>query len=195
VSDFPPVSASFFAQDTVSLAKNLLGCYLVRELGGHLLGGVICETEAYLQDDPAAHTFRGQTPRNLAMFGPAGHAYVYRSYGIHWCMNVVGNQPGIGEGILIRALIPEIGVEYMQHNRQGAPLTRLTNGPGNLCQALGITIEFNNHDLTTPPLYLSPAKNPVNPDLLRITPRIGISQAVDAPLRFVLTDKSSSTYH
>lgn len=146
------------------LARRLIGAtLLVRGAGG-----TIIETEAYAGDDPASHSFRGPTARNASMFGPAGHAYVYRSYGIHLCLNVVGRP---GEAVLIRALIPQVGVELMQARRGGAALC---SGPGRLTQALGIAADDNGAPLDGPDLRisLSPDSHP-----LLIGPRIGISRA------------------
>ena len=159
--------------EVVDLARRLIGA----ELMVRGTGGTIIETEAYGRDDPASHSFRGPTARNASMFGPAGHAYVYRSYGIHLCLNVVGRP---GEAVLIRALAPTAGVDLMRM-RRGSAL--LCNGPGRLTQALGIRPEddgapFDGTDLS---ITLSPAE----PELL-IGPRIGISRAQDLPWRFGL---------
>ncbi len=159
--------------DAPALARRLIGAVLV--VRG--TGGTVIETEAYVRDDPASHSFRGPTPRNAAMFGPAGHAYVYRSYGIHLCLNVVANP---GEAVLIRALLPEIGLDMM-HQRRGTP--HLCNGPGRLAAALGITpaddgAPFDGDDLA----IALPASAPP----LLVGPRIGITKARDVPWRFGL---------
>ena len=157
----------------VDLARRLIGAtLLVRGAGG-----TIIETEAYARDDPASHSFRGPTARNASMFGPAGHAYVYRSYGIHLCLNVVARP---GEAVLIRALDPTTGIQAMATRRNSA---MLCNGPGRLTQALGIRPEddgapFDGTDLS---ITLSADR----PDLL-VGPRIGISRAQDLPWRFGL---------
>lgn len=159
--------------DAVDLARRLIGArLLVRGAGG-----TIIETEAYGRDDPASHSFRGPTARNAAMFGPAGHAYVYRSYGIHLCLNVVGRP---GEAVLIRALAPDTGLDLMQRRRRGLPLC---SGPGRLTQALGIRPDDDGAGLGGPELCLTLAA-PVA-DLLA-GPRIGISRAQDLPWRFGL---------
>jgi len=157
----------------VDLARRLIGATLL--IRG--TGGIIIETEAYARDDPASHSFRGLTQRNAAMFGPTGHAYVYRSYGIHLCLNVVA-QPG--EAVLIRALAPRIGIDLMQM-RRGSPM--LCNGPGRLTQALGVRADddgapFDGHELA---IQLAPEV----PDLL-VGPRIGITKGQDLPWRFGL---------
>ncbi len=157
----------------VAFARRLIGAtLLVRGAGG-----IIIETEAYAQDDPASHSFRGPTKRNASMFGPVGHAYVYRSYGIHLCLNIVA---GAGEAVLIRALDPQTGLDLMRERRGS---TFLCNGPGRLTQALGVRLEddgapFDGHDLS---ITLSSAM----PELL-VGPRIGISKAQDLPWRFGL---------
>lgn len=160
--------------DAVALARRLIGASLfVRGTGG-----VIIETEAYGRDDPASHSFRGLTARNASMFGPAGHAYVYRSYGIHLCLNVVARP---GEAVLIRALAPRVGIELMRARRRGSPL--LCSGPGRLTEALGITPEDDAAPFGTDDFAITlPA---AAPELLA-GPRIGISKAQDRPWRFGL---------
>lgn len=159
--------------DAVSLARALIGARLV--VRG--VGGTVIETEAYTADDPASHSFRGPTPRNAAMFGPTGHSYVYRSYGIHLCLNVVGRP---GEAVLIRALQPEVGVERMRQRRPQGPLCA---GPGRLCQALDVRITDNGlpFDGTVLGLHL-PAHCPP----LVCGPRIGLTRATERPWRFGL---------
>lgn len=159
--------------DVVSLARALIGATLwVRGCGGRII-----ETEAYGRDDPASHSFRGQTPRNAAMFGPAGTAYVYRAYGIHLCLNVVGRS---GEAVLIRAVEPSFGLEIMRSRRPSGPLCA---GPGRLAAALGITLA-DNGAVFGDTLRLCARTTPC-PSLL-IGPRIGISRATDLPWRFGL---------
>lgn len=166
-----PFPEQIAGMDATDLARRLIGAtLLVRGAGG-----IIIETEAYTRDDPASHSFRGPTARNASMLGPAGHAYVYRSYGIHLCLNVVARP---GEAVLIRALTPTTGIKAMEA-RRNSPL--LCNGPGRLTQALGIRsgddgAPFDGTDLS---ITLSPAL----PDLLT-GPRIGISRAQDLPWRF-----------
>lgn len=147
---------SFFQTDTVTLAKRLLGTELIRVQNGKLLSGIIIETEAYLNNDPASHSFRGPTKRNQAMFGEAGTAYVYFTYGTHYCFNVVSSASNIGEAVLVRALIPQRGIRQMKINRNIENIFNLTNGPGKICQALQIDNTFNFHHLNHRPLYLLP---------------------------------------
>ena len=157
----------------VDLARRLIGAtLLVRGAGG-----TIIETEAYTRDDPASHSFRGPTARNASMFGSAGHAYVYRSYGIHLCLNVVARP---GEAVLIRALDPTTGIEAMALRRNSP---QLCNGPGRLTQALGIRPEDDGAPFDGTDLAI--ALSPDRPDLLA-GPRIGISRAQDLPWRFGL---------
>jgi DNA-3-methyladenine glycosylase len=147
------------------------------------VGGRIVETEAYDGEDPASHSYSGPTDRNFAMFGPPAHAYVYRSYGIHWCLNFVCREEGHGAGVLIRALEPVTGVETMVERRGTRDHWLLCSGPGKLCQALGVTRDLNGHSLAAPPFDLAPA--PAGIEVVS-GPRIGISKAVDVPWRFGL---------
>ena len=147
------------------------------------VGGVIVETEAYDQDDPASHTFSGPTARNAVMFGPPGRAYVYRSYGLHWCLNVVCRPAGHGSGVLIRALEPTAGIETMRERRGVEPLRLLCSGPGRLGQALGITHAFNGARLDRQPFRVVAPSNGIT---VASDVRIGISKAREQPWRFVL---------
>ncbi len=169
-----------FSASPADVAERLIGCTLL--VGG--VGGMIVETEAYDRDDPASHAFAGPTPRNAAMFGPPARAYVYRSYGLHWCLNVVCGEQGHGAAVLIRALEPQAGLELMRQRRGLQDLRRLCAGPGCVGQALAITRE--HHDglpLDRPPFELRA------PDM-RVAVvagvRIGISKAADTPWRFGL---------
>jgi DNA-3-methyladenine glycosylase len=171
------------AGPTLDLAPALLGSYMVRQRNGQLLVGRIVETEAYLAEgDPACHTHKGETPRNRVMFGEPGHAYVYRIYGMHTCVNVVTEPQGRGAAVLVRALEPVAGLEVMAELRNGS--RDLTNGPGRLCQALDIGMELNGVDLLQPgPLYLlKPAVTPG--EAIVASPRIGITQAAEFPWRY-----------
>lgn len=166
------------------VAPRLLGCELVRTIDGRTLRGRITEIEAYDQMDMASHTYRGMTARNATMFGPAGHLYVYFTYGMHYCCNVVVGEAGHGAGVLIRAIEPLEGEDLMTANRKGRGGVQLANGPGKVCQALQIDLSMNGHDLSQEPLRLV-ERPPLSPRQVIATPRIGISQAVEVPWRFV----------
>lgn len=147
------------------------------------VGGRIVETEAYDHEDPASHAYSGPTERNASMFGPPAHAYVYRSYGIHWCLNFVCCEAGHGAGVLIRALEPVAGLDVMRARRDADDEWLLCSGPGKLCQALGVTRALNGMSLAAAPFELLPAQGELP---LIAGPRIGISKAVDVPWRFGL---------
>jgi len=154
------------------------------------VGGRIVEVEAYEETDPASHSFGGPRPRNAVMFGGPGHLYVYRSYGIHWCANIVCGPAGYGSGVLLRALEPTHGLDEMRRRRGVNDDRLLCSGPGRLTQALGITGAHNGADLTAPPFVLrAPAHNP---SVVR-TPRIGISRAVELDWRYVEAGTSWSS--
>jgi DNA-3-methyladenine glycosylase len=166
------------------LARALIGTLLVRILDGDVLAGRIVETEAYVPSDPASHAYRGQTPRNRAMFGPPLHAYVYFIYGANWCLNVTAESAGVGAAVLVRACEPVAGSATMRSLR-GRPALRdaeLARGPGNLCRAFAIGRAFDGVDLATEPaLWL--ADDGVRLDA-GISARIGLSKATALPLRF-----------
>jgi DNA-3-methyladenine glycosylase len=170
---------TLFAGDVVAVARTLIGATIL--VDG--IGGVIVETEAYDRDDPASHSFAGPTARNAAMFGPPGRAYVYRSYGIHWCLNITCGEPGHGAAVLIRAIAPTQGLDLMRERRGLADERLLCSGPGRLCQALGITREHDGLAIDAPPFAFSPAPGPAE---LVVGPRIGITKGVAAPWRFGL---------
>jgi DNA-3-methyladenine glycosylase len=180
---------SFLNGPAEQVAPLLLGCELVRQLHGQELRARIVEVEAYDQTDQASHTFRGQTKRNQAMFGPSGHLYVYFTYGMHYCCNVVTGHAGYGSGVLIRAVQPLQGETLMSQNRHGLAGKLLTNGPGKLCQALQIDLRLGGHDLAQKPLQLikRPAAQPQ--DVVQTT-RIGIKKNVAARHRFYLRDNA-----
>lgn len=173
-----PLADRIAGMDALDLARRLIGAtLLVRGAGG-----IIIETEAYARDDPASHSFRGPTARNASMFGPAGHAYVYRSYGIHLCLNVVARP---GEAVLIRALDPQVSIEAMAARRNSP---QLCNGPGRLTQALGILPDDDGAAFDGTDLAIAlPAGRP----RLLVGPRIGISRAQDLPWRFGLSGARS----
>lgn len=176
--------ASHTAQEC---AQRLLGCELVRTLPSGILRARIVETEAYHATDAASHSYRGQTPRNSVMFGPSGRLYVYFTYGMHYCTNIVTGSEGDGSAVLLRALEPLDSIDIMSHNRAGKQGIELTNGPAKLAQALDITKHLNGHNLNTQPLQL--IERPPLPARHVITAtRIGIRYNTDAPLRFYIAD-------
>lgn len=170
------IDRAFFERPASAVAPLLIGARLLFEE----VGGMIVETEAYEAQDAASHSFRGPTPRNRAMFGPAGHAYVYRSYGIHWCLNIVCEP---GSAILLRALAPETGLETMAARRGDVAPALFCAGPGRLCQALGITIAEDGADMLSPPFTLVASDAVAD---VQTGPRIGISRDMDRPWRFGL---------
>jgi len=170
----------FYFQDTVTVAKNLLGKRIVRKIGKHKITGIITETEAYRhKDDSASHAFRKITERNKVMFGDVGIAYVYFTYGMHYCFNVVAKHPKIKAGaVLIRAIEPEKGISMMQENRKITNLKNLTNGPAKLTQALEITKEQYGVDLTkNSKLFI--AEGIKKSKEIFTNPRIGIKESTD----------------
>jgi DNA-3-methyladenine glycosylase len=169
----------FFDRSVHDVAPDLVGVTLLFDG----VGGPIVEVEAYDHEDPAAHGFRGPTDRNRAMFGPAGHAYVYRSYGIHWCLNFVCEPEQVASAVLIRALEPTHGVDEMVRRRGVAEPRLLASGPGKLCQALGITGDHDGLALDRPPFELLPREG--EPELA-VGPRVGITKAADQPWRYGL---------
>ncbi|MDE3025456.1 MAG: DNA-3-methyladenine glycosylase [Acidobacteriota bacterium] len=169
----------FFARSVHEVAPDLIGVTLL--VDG--VGGTIVEVEAYDQEDPASHAFRGPTPRNAVMFGAPGFAYVYRSYGIHWCLNAVCDVEGRAEAALVRALAPTHGVEEMRARRGGVPDRALCSGPGKLCRALAITREHDGLPLDEPPFAL--LERASEPEIVT-GPRIGITRAAERPWRYGL---------
>lgn len=196
--DITPLPRSFYERDAVTVARELLGALLVRVDRRSVLAGRIVEAEAYRQDDPASHSFRGQTPRTEVMFGPPGFAYVYLIYGVHECFNAVCEPEGAGAAVLVRAIEPVAGESVMAANRLGTtePTQRqrlnLTSGPGKLTQALGISRrEYNGVDLcsalsSSPGLLVGTAVDEwrVPDEDVREGSRVGITRAVDHPWRF-----------
>ena len=187
-----PLPGSFYMPSAAIVAPRLLGHFLVRQTSAGLCSGIIVETEAYLADDPACHGFTRETARNRSMFGPPGRAYIYFIYGNHWCCNAVCRAPGVAEAVLIRAIQPVLGEEWMRVNRAGKSPHELTNGPAKLCEALNIDRKLDGADLcdATSPLFIAE-----NPDVKKFrsahgprmtTTRIGLSVAEHLPLRFYL---------
>jgi DNA-3-methyladenine glycosylase len=174
-----PLKRAFFDRSVHRVAPELIGAtFLVNGVGG-----IIVEVEAYHHSEPAAHSFRGPTPRNLVMFGPAGFSYVYRSYGIHWCVNFVCEREGSASAVLIRALQPTHGIAAMRRRRGLHDELSLCSGPGKLCEALGITIKQSALPLDAPPyaLHARVGKADVVSGV-----RIGLTKAVDLPWRYGL---------
>ncbi len=174
-----PLKRAFFARSVHEVAPDLIGATLL--VGG--VGGVIVEVEAYHHTEPAAHSFGGPTPRNLVMFGPPGVAYVYRSYGIHWCVNFVCEPAGSASAVLIRALQPTHGIAAMRRRRKLRDERSLCSGPGKLTEALGITHAHNGLSLLAPPFAL--LARAAEPEIVSGV-RIGITKAIGLPWRYGL---------
>lgn len=170
--------------DTLTLAKLLLGCTLVHESVVGRTSGIIIETEAYLQNDPACHAYRKKSVRNAPMFEGAGVSYVYLIYGLHHCFNIVSGSAGIGEAVLIRALEPTEGIELMQERRKTKDIRNLCSGPAKLVQAMGITKDFNFLSLDSEKFHCIKSQN-FNFQIITTT-RIGITQGADLPYRFYI---------
>lgn len=177
----------FLEKPAYEVAPLMLGCELERTIDGRRLRGRIVETEAYDQTDVASHSYKGRTPRTDVMFGRAGHLYVYFTYGMHYCCNIVTGPDGHGAAVLIRAVEPLEGEAAMLELRGGRSGHELTNGPAKFCQAFSIDRRLNGHDLRLAPLKLMiPEDRPVR-NVIRTT-RIGISRARDVPWRFYIKD-------
>jgi DNA-3-methyladenine glycosylase len=175
------LTPAFFDRDVATVARELIGaCILIDGVGGRIV-----ETEAYHHADPASHSFIGPTARNAAMFGPAGHAYVYRSYGIHWCLNLVCEGVGEGSAVLIRAVEPTDGLDAMRVRRGVTEDRLLCAGPGRLAQAMGVTKALDGLPLDAPPFALGAAPSGEAIGIVA-GPRIGIRRAADVPWRFGL---------
>jgi DNA-3-methyladenine glycosylase len=183
-----PLPRSFFTRPAPALARALLGCLLVHDTDEGRVAGRIVETEAYDQSEPASHSSHGLTARTRVMFGPAGHLYVYFSYGVHWCANVVAGRKGRGAAVLLRAVEPVLGLELMARLRglaaEGDP-RRLASGPGRLTQALGIDGSLDGADLCAGPVFIAGRPEGTRPRVA-VTKRIGITKAADLPWRFVV---------
>lgn len=181
-----PLSEALFLKEAAPVARDLLGARLRSTIGGSEVLGVVVEAEAYVGPwDPASHAAEriGRTPRNGSMFGPPGRAYVYRSYGIHWCLNVVTGEEGFPAAVLIRGLDLIRGLETARERRLGKE--PLSTGPGRLCQALAVTGEMDGHPLIEPPLQLLRGWD-VPDDIVVVSGRVGVRRAADWPLRFFL---------
>ena len=173
------LDARSFARSALEVAPRLVGATLLVDE----VGGVIVEVEAYGSDDPASHGYRGQTPSNRSMFGPPGHAYVYRSYGVHWCLNAVCGEDGVPEAVLIRAIEPVWGVDAMVQRRGRDDARLLCAGPGRVCQALAVEGAHDGLPLDRKPFELHEREGPVE---IVAGPRIGLTRAEDRPWRFTL---------
>lgn len=174
-----PLKRSFFDRPVLEVAPDLIGATLL--VNG--VGGIIVEVEAYHQSEPAAHSYRGPTPRNMVMFGPPGFTYVYRSYGIHWCVNFVCEKAGSASAVLIRALEPTHGLAMMRKRRGVDDERALCSGPGKLCEALGVTVKESALPLDQPPYALHARTGKV--DVVSGV-RIGLTKAIDLPWRYGL---------
>lgn len=181
-----PLPRSFYNRSTETVARELLGKYLVRRLGDEYLIGKIVETEAYIgEEDPACHAARGYTNRTSIMYGPPGYAYIYFIYGMYNCLNAVTEREGFPAAVLIRALEPLQGVEKMKQFRQRTDLHSLTNGPGKLCQALQLDRSLNGADLCGDVLFITPGEDIPDQHIIR-TSRVGIRKGVEHPWRFLV---------
>jgi DNA-3-methyladenine glycosylase len=171
--------------DTLTAAREVLGWQLIHDSPEGKVAGIIVETEAYTMEDPASHSHRGETLRNTAMFQEAGTIYVYFTYGMHYCVNIVTGEKGHGQALLIRALEPVEGIDLMKARRGIDDITQLTNGPAKLVQAMGITRAHSGNHLDTGNLRLEPG---ITPHEIVQTTRIGIKKAIDQPWRFYIAD-------
>jgi DNA-3-methyladenine glycosylase len=178
---------SFFARPTEQVARDLLGAELVSRVGGVRTAGIIVETEAYLgRTDPASHGYLSRRhARNASLYGPAGTWYVYLSYGVHWCCNLVCEGSGLGGAVLLRALEPVAGFEAMMERRRTTQHALLCSGPGRLAQALGITLELDGAAMSSSNVRVRRGA-PLAPDDIVTGPRIGITKAAEWPLRFTV---------
>ncbi len=183
----------FLARPVDEVARLLLGCVLECEVDGRNVQVRIVETEAYDQDDEASHTYAGKTARNATMFGATGHLYVYFTYGMHYCCNIVTGRPGYGSGVLIRAVEPLVGVEFLEE-RRGVAGVSATNGPAKLTKALGIDRTLDGHDLHKSPIRLLEGSLRQG-EVVGVSPRIGISKARDSHRRYYIVSNPYVTPH
>lgn len=188
---------TFFARPALTVARELLGMRLVRIEDGQVISGTIVETEAYSgEEDLGCHCRAGRTPRTQVMYGPAGHAYVYFTYGMHWMLNVVADQVDFPAAVLLRAIRPEEGLELIRARRAGVPAAQWTNGPGKICRALNIDKSFNGLDLCDPsaPTFIAPGQ-PVSQDCVTTGPRVGLNTVPEPwksiPWRFLADHHTS----
>lgn len=173
----------------IKAAPLLLGWVLCRHLGEGIVKLKIVETEAYHQDDPASHSFKWKTPRTAPMFKAGGHIYAYFTYGMHYAINIVTGVEGVGEAVLLRAAEPVEGIQLMQVNRGINDIKKLASGPGRLAQAIGVRdTSFSGKILNKSSIWLEPPRRPVKTKDIIASPRVGISQAKDAPWRFYIKD-------
>jgi DNA-3-methyladenine glycosylase len=183
-----PLARAFFTRPVLEVARDLIGCILVHETAEGITSGSIIEAEAYAADDPASHAYRGRTERNAPMFEDPGHAYVYFTYGMHFCLNAVTDQTGKASAVLIRAVEPLEGIELMRARRGSVRDRDLARGPGRLTQAFGIGRDHNRFDLTVPPLMICAGER-LPYAAVRATPRIGLGAMQDGRLwRFAVKD-------
>jgi len=189
----PVLPESWFQRDAPVVGVELLNKILVSQnAAAEVVAGRIVEVEAYTEDDPASHTFVGRTQRNEVMFGPAGRLYVYLSYGIHHCANVVTGSTGVGQALLLRAVVPVCGIETIRSRRRGRSDSELANGPGKLCEAFAIGLSLYGADLTSrasPITIVDDGTEPPSSPL--IGPRVGISKGVETPWRFRVSGRMS----
>lgn len=194
---FQPLERDFFLPGAEVVAPLLLGHFLLRRVEDQWLGGEIVETEAYLTDDPACHAYRRETPRNRAMWGEPGFAYVYKIYGGYLCFNAVCRRAGVAEAVLVRAVEPAFGLDQMRERRSVARDVELSNGPSKLCIAQSIGFDLNGADLCSTESELIIARNPKRDEFLSSrgptiqTTRIGLTRAADWPLRWILGGSKS----
>jgi DNA-3-methyladenine glycosylase len=182
-----PKITQIISRPSIEAAPLLLGCYLNRLTPQGLVKLKIVETEAYHQEDPASHSYRGVTLRTAPMFEPGGRLYVYFTYGMHYCLNIVVGRKGVGEAVLIRAAEPVEGVEIMQQNRGITDIKNLTNGPGKLAQAMGIkNTGFSGKTLNHSSIWLEPPDQAVGPSNIVTASRVGIKHAIELPWRFYI---------
>ncbi len=190
LNDNKILNRSFYNRATLTVARELLGTYLIRRIGHEQLIGKIVEVEAYIgEDDPACHASRGKTNRTALMFGPPGYAYIYFIYGMYYCLNAVTEAEGFPAAVLIRAVQPIAGIEKMKKLRKNSRLHQLTNGPGKLCQAFALDKGLNGVDLCSGEVFIS-AGEAVSTAHISVSSRIGIREGKDAPWRFYIKDNA-----